>query len=301
MQGIFYFIYNDEVPYLDGRIRAEEFDQTLCDVWYNPTDVYTELAKLGKDILPVLPSMLGAKEVDTYHYDKKRQWVQKSAVNQYGTWWIKINGDLNRRRRFNLPHVENDLRVYDPLKGAIITDKSIAIDPGDGIILLIANDQQIASLAKKVEQRRLAAELEQLNVTYDQLCKAGVIEPDTHLESMFQSAKDPQHAVQYAQSILEKARLSGHAYFQTQVSLQAIANELGIINQTMLRPQMIQIFENQSNAKVQSMIQSIRTLGTTYFSYHADWQIGKVVSVDHLNELLAQAVVLKSKAKSIIK
>lgn len=86
--GYIFFIYNDTVPYLDGRIRGEEFDTTLVDAWGNGNPTTDALSNLAFRLTAIMPSFLERKKM------KKERVATASSLDLEITQWDNDGGIL---------------------------------------------------------------------------------------------------------------------------------------------------------------------------------------------------------------
>lgn len=174
--GILFFVYNDSVPYLDGKLRGEEFDWTLVDQWGNGNEVYDEVADFGRKVVPVMPSFLDAEPGDflTVKPAGTENPVIGQMRNECGVLLIAVNpstsksfeGDLN----VQLPA---GTRLYDLITLTEANSGPLKLRPAEGAVLLAATPEQFAEVRKEIAGRRDQVEQELAEFRSQELKKAG--------------------------------------------------------------------------------------------------------------------------------
>ena len=114
--GYIFFIYNDTVPYLDGRIRGEEFDTTLVDAWGNGNPTTDALSNLAFRLTAIMPSFLERKRL------KKERIATASSPDLEISQWdngggillIAVNRNLLQKISVSLNvELKSEEKLYD--------------------------------------------------------------------------------------------------------------------------------------------------------------------------------------------
>lgn len=279
-EGLFYFIYQDEVPFLDGQLRREEFDVTLVDAWFNPTDAYEELAQLSETWLPVLPSMLGASEATAYKFESGTRVVKRSASNGHGQWWVVVNGDLNKTRSIPAPKIGDNEALYDPGAAGVVSGTHLSLRPGEGRVLLATDPERWAHVAALIEQRRAQSRLERLQVEHDVLTRAGVQVPE--LSELATATGDEGSSSARSTSQLDRAEealkafyASSHPKARELAGLREIREVFGAIHRGLVAPQQTERYDGKSLPEYEALFAEIRQLSARYFSLLSQWRHGE--------------------------
>ncbi len=155
--GFIFFIYNDTVPYLDGKLRGEEFDQTMVDAWGNgnpTTDAWSETAQR---LTAVMPSFLERKPAG---HERKiglpESWKAAQWQTEDGILLIIVNRDLLHERRGRIAvQLEPGEKLYDLDRTQSIPAVSeLKLQPGDGALFLIARPEKWDRVKNEISARR---------------------------------------------------------------------------------------------------------------------------------------------------
>ncbi len=162
--GFIYFIYNDMVPYLDGKIRGEEFDQTMVDAWGNGNPTTEALGAIAKRLTAIMPSFIERKPVDnTRNIKLPESWKAAQWQTEDGILLIVINRDLFKENRARISvelHAGEKLYDLDLLK----ENSELELQPGNAAMLLIANPDKWPRVKEEIQGRldKHAQEIESL-------------------------------------------------------------------------------------------------------------------------------------------
>jgi len=282
--GLIYFIYEDTVPYLDKQLRGEEFDQTMVDAWGNKNETCKELVKIGRRLTPIMPSFLDVKESKELKINcANSKIIVRQWENELGTLVFCVNSDLSSsietKISFDLP-LKNKVYNLDTLTPFEDASVNLNINPGDGQLLLIANDKQFAQAALEINFRKSVACWESMDVELNVLKKAGFdtskirqelaeIEPDKKGTPKLISADTLNHL----EKQISDLRKSNSIYCNVADHLERVKKIFGEINASLVAPGVIEKVD--TNPKFYPFFDTIKEAGKDYFSMRQDWQNGK--------------------------
>lgn len=285
VKGIIFFIYNDSVGYLDGRVRVEEFDQTLVDPWGNDNPTYQELSEIGKAILPVMYVMSDTEVMDAERivskYDRRRLFLG-GLENEYGKFLVFANKDLRKDVRC---HVElmcaGKERVYDLLSLSEISCKpQLSLQPGGGAFLLIATADKFSEIRRRVVSNRLIMEKEVLRVDLDHAKTAGL---DVHtLQTRLNNCNSLEQLGTLRSELKEIEQNSRH-YWEARNALDQAKKTFGDIHSLILTR--VQQIESTQDAQWLDAFESLKALSKDYYVLRRKWKAGQIVSVSDMAKL----------------
>lgn len=167
--GYFFFIYNDTVPYLDGKIRYEEFDDTLVDAWGNGNPTTDALGAVGKRLTAIMPSFLERRPMKNSRAVRSdgaelaiRQWD-----NGDGVLLIAVNRNL-RQKISGMLHVtpEPGEKLYDlDTLAELPSASAFSLIPGDAKLLFLGTPQAWRQVETEIRTRHARNEKEIAEVT----------------------------------------------------------------------------------------------------------------------------------------
>ncbi len=302
-EGIIYFIHCDEVPYLDSKRRREEFDMTLTDAWYNSNPTYDVLSELGRKVIPVMPSMLGAKELKSYNYNSATKIVRRAAVNKYGIWRVVVNGDLKMRRKISLPSGKGRI-MFDAIKEKILRKPEVTLNPGEGAIILYSKMTEINRLKNLIAKRRILSKLENLDIAFSAFDAAGIELKGSNVRKIRdlivgKKWEQAENEVLHAEKLLKQFKSSSHRWIRDKKSLDEIRTVFGKINHHLVQPNIIVKYDGKSNSDYLAACKEIKSLGTHFFSMYRDHSKGKELSKNELSDLYQEVKTLLSKVKQL--
>ncbi len=155
--GFIFFIYNDTVPYLDGKLRGEEFDQTMVDAWGNGNSTTDALGTVAKRLTAVMPSFLERKPAE---HERKiglsESWKAAQWQTEDGILLIVVNRDLLHECRGRIAvQLEPGEQLYDLDRTQSIPAVSeLKLQPGDGALLLIARPEKWDRVKNEISARQ---------------------------------------------------------------------------------------------------------------------------------------------------
>jgi hypothetical protein len=169
VDGLIFFIYNDMSSYLEPHRQREKFDETLVDPWFNGNPTFDELARLGRDVIPVMPSFMDKTELENaagFSYDKGKL-VFQGFKAEPGNLIILANKSLDQKYRGVVrATLAPGQALYDLIKLVPVKGSALNLDlaPGDGGLYLVANEASWKTLKQEITARKQQNELGLLNL-----------------------------------------------------------------------------------------------------------------------------------------
>jgi hypothetical protein len=306
VDGIAFFIYNDVCHYLDKPTAREKFDSTLVDPWFNDNPTYRELARLGREVIPIMPSLLGAQDsaalADRIRYAKGGL-VYGRFDKAFGTFVVVANMSLDGRYRGTVDvSCRSDQHAYNLLKlapaqaahGAAL---ELDLAAGDGAIYLIATNTAWNTIRAEILTRKLTAQIELLELDAQALRDAGL--KTASLGNAISRAKRTLQAgkvdeagktVRLAGARRVRAEESSPIYVRQRDVLETLRAGFGEIHSAIKTR--IEILDGSRDPDWVERFGRIRTTSSAYFRLRRAWKSG-----DFANDL--QLVALQHDVTSL--
>jgi len=305
--GHIFFIYNDTVPWLDNRVRREEFDRTLVDAWGNADPVYEELSRIAKQLTPIMPSLLDAAPSQDVKISCQANLISGQFKNQLGTYLIFANQNLqkNVRAEINVTLTAGqtiyDLQTGLSLPGNIITAQ---LPPGGGAIYMAATPAAFKTIKNEIETRRTLQQYELTDVEIKVLQKAG-FNTETLTKVMVQAEKalaqqkTDNAAAELAKiaPLLQKTRATQPDFERMETALTEIQKQFGQINRILTEPTVIGKIDGTE--KLKKFAEDIKTASREYFQLRREWSHGNFTRAGRLPELARQLSMLQKQANTM--
>jgi len=282
--GLIFFIYNDFVPYLDNQRRLEEFDRTLVDAWGNGNPTYEALSVAARRLVPVMPSLLGAEEIEPYRFVAERKIVTEMRKNQFGRYWFFANTDLNTANRFSLPiKLADGEKVYDltTLREVAVSDDCINLElpPGDGTVLMLAAPDKFNAIAAEITARRqqTEAELAAIDIMLFRRAKFKVDAPEKTLaavETLLKGKSDAADQLTLLRKQLQQLQNANPEYCAMRRDLDAAQAQFGLINHLLTQPENINRIDPAPNQEWKDFFTGLKESSRRYFALRRAWASG---------------------------
>jgi len=290
-EGILYFILNDEVPFLDGTIRREEFDKTLLDPWYNTNTTTMELARLGRDIVPVAASLMGAKEISPYKYSEAQKIVTRTTKNEFGCYYYIVNADLKAVQSVLFtPEVSSKEICVDLISGEKLQKDQLLLPPGEGVLFMVGASDHVDQIVSEIRTRKLRnalnlakvenkilkqARQSQMLLESDKISSAIKQEDWTTANKMIDTYFDGLH----------QFRNGNSEYSVTAKKLTSIRKQFGEIFTMLIKPERIEEYDGKANKEYEAHFDEIKVLSKEYFDWYSKWANGQSCEIEVLNIL----------------
>lgn len=299
-EGIIYFILNDEVPFLDGKIRREEFDKTLIDPWYNTNSTSRELSRLGRTVVPVAASLMRAKEISPYKYYADKKMVYRTTKNKFGSYYYIVNADLKTTRnvKFN-PKLSSTKTCVNLISGEKFQKGQIALQPGGGAIFMVGTSANVNKIVAEIATRKLLNALNLAEVENKILIQAGQQEIYFDKDKISTAIKQKDWTI--ANKMINKYFEELNKFSQGKSEYAVIAKKLTSIKKTfgkiftmLVKPERIEEYDGKVSKKYQANFDMIKTLSKEYFDLYRKWYSGQSCKVEQLD-------LLKNKVRQLYK
>jgi hypothetical protein len=280
-EGIIYFIFNDEVPFLDGKIRREEFDRTMVDPWYNANATTRELARLGCNVVPVAASLMRAKEISSYKYSTTEKIIRRVTKNEFGRYYYIVNANLNlaRKIKFNPKLYTGDVCV-NLITGKKMQKNQITLQPGSGTIFMVGTTDNVNKILSEITARKLFNALNLAELENGVLSQAGQKKIFLDKNKISEAIKQEDWAVANAMinkyyAELDKFHNGNTAYALTAKKLASIRKKFGEIYNILIQPKRIDEYDGKANQKYQAQFDKIKDFSKEYFALYRKWENGQ--------------------------
>lgn len=300
VNGLVFFIYNDSCSYLAPKVvepNSEKFDETPIDPWFNDNPTYQEMARLGRDVIPIMPSIMDAKETttdaDRMEYNKAGL-VFSSFKSQFGTVYVIANKSLQEKYAGAIsPKVASGQQLYNlvtlqPLMLDKQSQLAVMLSPGDGAIYLAANLKSWNKIKSQIQKRKIVTELELLHQDSRSLKEAKF--NTAPLDKMTSDAKSAvssgnlDNAIQnlnLAKSKYESLVSANIPYSSQGEVLDLIKADFGSIHSGLKTK--TDLYAGSSDPAWVSRYDKIRAYSREYYRIRNNWKTG---DFSKLNELI---------------
>jgi hypothetical protein len=312
VDGMVFFIYNDSCSYLAPKVvraDSEIFDDTPIDPWFNDNPTYREMARLGRDVIPIMPSIMGSKEttaetdIDSAEY-RKTGLVFSSFASPFGTVYVTANKSLKRQYEGNIQlKAASGQQVYDlialkPLKLDNQSKLTVKLEAGDGAIYLAADEKSWERIRSQIRQRKIAAELELSEQDSRSLREAKL---DTaSLDQLLANAKNEvaagkldaaEKSASLAVAKCEDIAASNNTYLLQRNTLEMIRADFGSIHSG-IKAQ-TEILAGSSDPEWIKRYDRIREYSREYYRLRNCWKTGDFSNTTQLVQLHNNLKALK--------
>lgn len=310
VDGLIFFIYNDMSSYLMPPSQRDKFDETLVDPWFNGNPTYDELARIGRDVIPAMHSLIDKTEIDGagFTYNKKKIVLQAFKAKP-GNLIIVANKDLDKKYQGDIKvPVARGQAVYDliqlaPVPGVLnaSSTQSIALDlaPGDGGLYMVAGESAWQALKKEVTLRKLQAELELANLETSTLKTAAF--NTTGIETLLENAKTTlsrgntsatEKTLKQAQALSATMLSSKPEYLRQKSLLQDIRQNFGTAH-TAIKTSIATI-DGTTDPAWHDLFAQIKSNSNKYFELNRKLQSGDLKSGPEIEALKATTLALQN-------
>ena len=305
VDGLFFFIYHDTCTYLDGRIRSEEFDDTLVDPWGNPSPAYTELSRLGRMLVPTVTVLRGLAWPPSVVPGPRPAGLTLGRLDlPEATCVMAVNQDLDSAFDGSLD-VEalpagrvHDLLSLQPIDRGEDLRVPLHLEPGGGAILATMPPEAWPGLRAAVLRRRVRREHELLGLEADVLRRAGIgtATASEGLEAIEArlgdgSPEDLLGRLGRVRRALAEAERSAPAYAATRDRLGAAQAAFGEVHRR-VRPHIGTLDASKQAAWV-AFCQRLTDLSRRYFAVRRAWRKGDCSRASELDDLVSELTELR--------
>jgi len=306
--GFLFFIYNDTCSYLDGKLRGEEFDDTLVDPWGNPHPTYEALSELSRVLVPTMPALLDAAEPV-----EPRVAVEYAADsltlgrlrNAHGDYLVLTNSDLLQPYEGTVQVPLSDGRtVHDMLtlrEVSVRDGGTIDLDlpPGGGVILMVSTQDSWRTVRRGILSRRFDQERERLSVECAVLKaqRLDVREIEEALAGVGESNRD-RAALRAIREMLDAAQRGNVARWEMRMQLDRAQRTFGEIH-GLIRPVVATVDGTQDTAWLDSLAQ-LKALSIRYFDLRRAFKSGDFSGRAELPGLLEEQQTLTTRIAGLV-
>ncbi|HAH86018.1 MAG TPA: hypothetical protein DCL60_01450 [Armatimonadetes bacterium] len=310
VDGLIFFLHNDACSYLEASRQREKFDYTLVDPWFNDNPTYRELARLGKEVVPVMPAILGAKEVAD---DQERMTYAREGLvfnrfaNNSGTFLILANKSLDSSYYGKIRvSPRDDEQIYNlinlsPIKLVNGHTISVSLAAGDGAIYFIGKKNAWESIKSSILLRKIQAELDILKLDAANLRAAKLnTAPIENILSQVKTAinKGDLSAAEKGISLANIKRTaiekSNPNYTRYKALLDSIRSNFGAMHSLIISK--IKILDGTKDPNWLSLFDNMRQCSGEYFNIKNEW---KHEDFSNIRQLMALDQKVKSLKKEI--
>lgn len=306
--GFLFFIYNDTVPWLDGKVRREEFDRTMVDAWGNADPAYVALSQVGRTITPIMPSLLNAVPDTEIKLDGELdKLVVGQFKNQLGSYLFLVNRDLEKsysgQVKITLPSqcAVYNLFSLEPDRANIL---KLNLEPGSGVIHMIATAKNFAVvrdeiLSRRIQQMREAAEVE-IQVLSEAKFDVSALNSESNAVAELLNHKNFAEAEKLLEKLasdLAVVRRSDPHYVQMDGQLKQVQQQFGIINRLLTEPSVMVRIDGKE--AIHKFIDAVKTVSADYFRLQREQCHGNYSGATQLPALLNQVIRLRKQAEQI--
>lgn len=266
--GIFFFIYNERIPYWK-QATGETFDYTLVDPWGNGNSVYDEIANFGEKITPIMPSFLNAKPTQNLQITTSGKLLIGELTNEMGTLIIPVNPNLSQiyNGKFEVALPDNQL-LFD-LQTLKVASGELTLKAGEGAILVMTTSEKFKQLEKEINTRRETIKQELAELRKDELKAAG-----------FENEATPE-------------------YLNAEQILLTLRAEFGEIHKLLIAPKVI--IHADGKSEFQPLHQRLGELSKEYFAMRQQIKKGLIPSSAEFSKLKNNLKILTNDYKKLIK
>lgn len=297
VNGILFFIYNDTVPYLDGQARGEEFDQTLCDAWGNGNEVFDEVAEFGKNIVPIMPSLLDSEassDIKVKYPESKL--VFSESKNELGHYLFFVNKNLKSQFTGIVDATVPEGLILSDLVSLSKTSKLyLALKPGEGRIFMISTPEDFEIVKNEITSRKLANEIEKIEIELPLLKKAGL--DISNLSQKLSESSKSLTALKILQDDIVETQKINRPYWEFKTGLDSVKKSFGEINKMLCDPEMIKKTDATKNQEWQKIFEDIKSLSIKYFALKRNLRNGNYGDPSELQKLVTDVKVLQDNVR----
>ena len=279
-EGIIYFILNDEVPFLDGCIRREEFDNTLVDAWYNTNPTSMELAALGRDIVPVASALMRAEEIAPYEYSESGKLVRRATKNEFGRYYYVVNANLSASAEipFNPDPAPGDICV-DLVSLRKVDSARVNLAPGYGAIVMVGTPENVNRIATEIRRAKAWSAIRLAELENTILEQAGQTRIDLDKEQIAAGIerndwKSVHSLIGGFFSSLDELGGGDSDYAKTGRSLEEVRKLFGSVNDNLVQPERIKKYDGRNNPSYEKCFEELKELSKSYFELYRNWRNG---------------------------
>jgi hypothetical protein len=317
VNGLVFFIYNDSCSYLAPKVaegNSEKFDDTPIDPWFNDNPTYREMARIGKDVIPIMPSIMDSVETttdaDRIHYSKAGL-VYSSSKTRFGTVYVVANKSLQEKYVGTInPKVAAGQHLYNliTLKPLLLDKQSklaIVLSPGDGAIYLAADVKSWTEIRSQIVKRKNDTEYQLLQQDSVSLKEAKI---DTgSLDECINSAKKAISAgrvvnagIFIALANQQKAMtIAGNKAYSSQAKiLDQIKSDFGSIHTTLKTK--TEIYAGSEDPAWVTRYNKMRDYSKEYYKLKSNWKTGNFSNTAQLTQLQYNVKALKADIQASI-
>ncbi len=317
VNGLVFFIYDDSCSYLAPKVvegNSEKFDDTPIDPWFNDNPTYREMARIGRDVIPIMPSIMDSVETttdaDRIQYSKAGL-VFSSSKSQFGTVYVVVNKSLQEKYVGTInPKVAAGQKLYNlvtlkPLPLDKQSKLAIMLSPGDGAIYLAADAKSWSKIKSQIQKRKIETEIQLLQQDSVSLKEAKL---DTApLDKLITYAKNQSSAgkLDIAQKTLAQATqkqiaiTSANAEYSSQTKiLNMIKADFGSIH-TILKTK-TEIYAGSEDPTWVARYNKIRDYSKDYYKLKSNWKTGNFSNTTPLTQLQINVKTLKAEIQAAI-
>ena len=310
--GLLFFIYNDTVPYLDGVVRREEFDETMVDAWGNSNPTYEEIACIGKKIVPVMPSLLGAQQVKPYASLPEKNLVTATIRNELGRYILLANSDLQQANPAEISAEPTPgEQVFDLITMKSLSENGgkvvVSLPPGDGAILMVATAADFQTISDEIQARRLQTEYEMADLEFRLMKRAKLNTGVCEVSLAELKAAIDEGTVTKAEKQLETVhreidkQKKGHAaYSEMGATLDGIKKHFGAVNALLVQPEIIVQIDASVDSTWTELFATIKQNSVTYFALLRAWENGNFSRGDEARALLQKTERMHQHAVQLV-
>lgn len=289
-EGIIYFILNDEVPFLDGTIRREEFDNTLVDAWYNTNPTSLELAELGRNAVPIAAALMRAEEIAAYEYSEAKKVVRRTTKNEFGRYYYVVNANLAASANIAIdPQLAPGEVCIDLVSGKTV-DRQVTLRPGDGAIVMAGTQDNVNKIITEIRTARLHNSLRLAGLENKILEQAG--QPQITLNKEQISSAIEQRDWKTANTLisefftsLNEVNAGSSDYATARKKLEDVRKVFGNIHGFLVQPEQIKKYDGKNNPAFERHFSKLKELSKNFFDLYRNWRNGREYSVQQLDSL----------------
>ena len=317
VNGLVFFIYDDSCSYLAPKVvegNSEKFDDTPIDPWFNDNPTYKEMARIGRDVIPIMPSIMDSVETtndaDRIQYSKAGL-VYSSSKSQFGTVYVVVNKSLKEKYVGNInPKVAAGQQLYNlitlqPLKLDKQSKLAIMLSPGDGAIYLAADTKSWNKIKSQIRKRKIDTQLQLLQqdsislaeaklntaaldvLIFDARAAAAVGKLDTATNSINLAAQK------------QATIISGNTKYASEMKiLDLIKADFGSIHTTLKTK--TEIYAGSEDPAWVARYNKMRDYSKEYYKLKSDWKTGNFSGTLQLTQLQNNIKALKAEIQASI-
>jgi hypothetical protein len=320
VNGVLFYIYNAVPKYFIESYSAAH-EHVLVDPWLNPSPTYNELSKISKVLVPVMPSLQDAKEIDASEYKiiaPESNLTKGVLCNKYGVYVIFANKDLyNDFDGVIKVSVPEGMGVYDLIKlEPISTEETgvrINIEPGGGEILMLASNDNYKKIAEDIMLRQIKLQTDVLRIDVQLLkeAKVNVTEAEKLLEEIDQAALSKKHSLAFKKiaelhGAIKTIKEANSDYWQIKNDLDRVRRTFGEIHSMITIASFKQpevetrkwLSQLEGNSAL-DLVEKLRLLSVEYYKIRRQWTKGDFSCKAQLDSLACNAYNLKSQIQQL--